>query len=167
MEQADLRPFHQCMFSLSHCLPVPAINLEVVTEYYFADLVRYPWESVEQGFVRARRTCRYFPTIAELLDIVDAIDKPRRLAERAKAEEAYKAQDLAALRAPTPPIAAPESEGIAALVGRLAASLAPPPPLDLPAEERAARKEVLRAQFRLLQQHEHTQQKEDAHETAS
>jgi len=79
MELNDSQDFNVALYALAACFPpnqIPA--LEMSAEFFFEDMAEFSLETCIEIFRRARKGCRVFPTIAELLDIGDAIEEEQR-----------------------------------------------------------------------------------------
>lgn len=75
MDKHDIPQFSLWLTALVEYFPASKVNLEVIAEGYFEDLRCYSLATVEATFVQARRRCKFFPTVAELLEIVEALRK--------------------------------------------------------------------------------------------
>ncbi len=69
MTLEDFPRFAAALTMLAELFPQSKVNLPAVVEAYFDDLRRWPIEYVESLFVRIRRTCKFFPSIAEVLEV--------------------------------------------------------------------------------------------------
>lgn len=65
----DVSPFCALLAQLVECYPGSKPNLEIIAPLYFEDLAHLPITDVAALFTTARRTCSFFPTIAELLKL--------------------------------------------------------------------------------------------------
>lgn len=66
MTRNDLAAFSQRLAELTEYFPGSKINLEVVTRGYFAACCKLTLTDVDQLFAMALKTCRFFPTVAEI-----------------------------------------------------------------------------------------------------
>jgi hypothetical protein len=65
----DSTEFLSLLTALSEFFPGSKVNVDAIAEGYFEDLQNFSISDVRRMFVQARRSCRFFPTIAELLSI--------------------------------------------------------------------------------------------------